>query len=88
MTEPNLSQRASEIANQAIEAAGPAIDRAREVAGELAEKAGPYIEKAAGFAAQGVAAAAEQIDKATGGKYTDSISSVSTKIEGALDRER
>jgi hypothetical protein len=88
MSEPNFGQRASEIANQAREAAGPAIDRAREVAGDLVEKAGPYLERAAGYAAQGVAAAAEQLDKATNGKYTDSISSVTSKIEGALDKER
>lgn len=88
MTEPSLTQRASELANQAAEAAGPMIERAREVAGEFAEKTGPYVEKAAGIAAQGVAAAADQIDKATGGKYTDKISSVSSKIESTLDKNK
>lgn len=85
MSEPSkFSERASELAGQAAQAAGPAIEKAKEVAVELVEKAGPYVEKAAQAAAQGVAAAAEQIDKATGGKYSDKISSVSEKIEKKL----
>ena len=62
------------------------LDRAREVAGE-APRSRPYVEKAAGLAAQGVSAAAERIDKATGGKYSDTISAVTTKIEETLDRK-
>ncbi|MCW2595016.1 MAG: antitoxin [Jatrophihabitans sp.] len=86
MVEPSkISEKASVLAGQAVQAAGPALDKAKEVAGELAEKAGPYVEKAAQVAAQGVAAAAEQIDKATGGKYADKISSVASKIEHKLD---
>jgi hypothetical protein len=94
-----ITERASELAGQAAQAAGPAIERAKEVAVELAEKAGPYVEKAAEkagpyvekaavLAAHGVSAAAEQLDKATGGKYSDKISSVSSRIEGALDRDK
>jgi hypothetical protein len=87
-----ISEKASELAGQAAQAAGPAIVKAKEVAGELAEKAGPYVEKAADRAAvlasHGVSAAAEQIDKVTGGKYSGKISSVSSKIEAALDRDR
>lgn len=82
-----ITEKASEIAGQAAQAAGPAIEKAKEVASELVEKAAPIVEKAAELAAQGVSAAAEQIDKVTGGKYSDKISSVSSKIEGALDRD-
>ncbi len=89
MPDPNkLTERASDFATQAVEAAGPMLERAMEVAGELAEKAGPYVEKAAVIAAQGVAAAAQQLDKATSGKYSDTISSVATKLESALDPDR
>jgi hypothetical protein len=94
-----ITEKATELAGQAAQAAGPAIVRAREVAGDLAVKAaplvekaavaaGPLIEKAAVAAAQGVSAAAEQIDKVTGGKYAGPISSISAKIEGALDRDK
>lgn len=89
MVEPSkISEKASELAGQAAQAAGPAIEKAKEVAAELAEKAGPLVEKAAVAAAHGVSAAAEQIDKATGGKYSDKISSVSAKIEEALDPDK
>jgi hypothetical protein len=86
MVEPSkITEKASELAGQAAQAAGPALEKAKVVAGELAEKAAPLVEKAAVIAAHGVSAAAEQIDKATGGKYADKISAVSSKIEGALD---
>lgn len=89
MGEPNkITERATELAGQAAQAAGPAIEKAKEVAADLAEKAGPVVERAAELAAQGVSAAAEQLDKVTGGKYSDKISSVSTKIEDALDRDK
>ena len=81
-----ITEKASELAGQAMEAAGPALERAKAVAEDLAVKAGPYVEKAAVLAAQGVGVAAEQLDKATSGKYSDRISSVSTKIGQALDR--
>jgi hypothetical protein len=89
MSEPNkFIERAGELANQAVEAAGPVIERAREVAGDLAVKAGPYVDKAAVIAAQGVHVAGEQLDKATSGKYSDKISSVTSKIESTLDRDK
>jgi MT0933-like antitoxin protein len=89
MVEPSkITEKASELAGQAAQAAGPALERAKEVAGDLAEKAGPLVERAAGIAAQGVSAAAEQIDKVTGGKYSDKISTVSAKIEDVLDRDK
>jgi hypothetical protein len=89
MVEPGkITEKASELAGQAAQAAGPAIEKAKEVAGELVEKAAPLVEKAAELAAQGVSVAAEQIDKVTGGKYSDKISSVSSKMEGALDRDK
>jgi hypothetical protein len=83
-----FSERATELAGQAAQAAGPAIEKAREVAVELAEKAAPLVEKAKDVAAQGVSVAAEQIDKATGGKYADKISAVSAKLEDVLDRDK
>jgi hypothetical protein len=82
MVEPSrITEKATELAGQAAQAAGPAVEKAKEVAGEL-------VEKAAGIAAQGISAAAEQIDKVTGGKYADRISSVSSKIEDALERDK
>jgi MT0933-like antitoxin protein len=89
MTEPSrITEKASELAGQAVQAAGPALEKAKEVAGELVERAAPIVEKAAVLAAHGVSAAAEQIDKVTGGKYSGRISSVSSKIENALDRDK
>jgi hypothetical protein len=87
MAEPGkLTDKASELAGQAAEKAGPALEKAKEVASELVEKAGPLIEKAAELAALGISVAAEQIDRATGGKYSDKLSSASAKIEEKLDR--
>jgi hypothetical protein len=89
MVEPSrISEKASELATQVVHAAGPAIEKAKEVASDLVEKAAPLVEKAKDAAAHGVSVAAEQIDKATGGKYANQISSVSAKIEGALDRDK
>ncbi len=89
MAEPSkITEKAGELAGQAAHAAGPAIEKAKEVAGDIAEKAAPIVDKAAELAAQGVSVAAEQIDKVTGGKYSDKISSVSSKIEDALDRDK
>ena len=94
-----FTDRATELVNQAADAAGPVIEKAKVAAtgaaekagpyvGKAAEKAGPYVDKAAGLAAQGVTVAAGQIDKATKGKYSDKISSVSSKIGSALDRDK
>lgn len=89
MVEPSkITEKASELAGHAASAAGPALEKAREVAGELAEKAAPIVDKAAELAAHGVSATAEQIDKVTGGKYSDKISAVSSRIEGVLERDR
>jgi hypothetical protein len=89
MVEPSkITDKASELAGHAAQAAGPALEKAREVAGELAEKAAPIVDRAAELAAHGVSAAAEQIDKVTGGKYSDKISTVSAKIEDALERDK
>jgi hypothetical protein len=89
MAEPSkFTDKASDLASQAAEKAGPAIERAKEVATELVEKAGPLLERAGELAAQGVSVAAEQIDRATGGKYSDKISTTSAKIEGKLDRNK
>jgi len=89
MSERNsISDRATVLAGQALQAAGPMLERARVVAGELAVKAGPYVGKAADAAAQGVAVAAGQLDKATSRKYSQQITSVSSRIEGTLGRAR
>lgn len=89
MSEPKkITERAGELAEQAAQAAGPALDRAKEVATELAVKAGPVVERAAELAAHGVSSAAEHLDRATKGKYSDRISTVATRIEDALDREK
>lgn len=82
-----IGEKASVLAGQAVEKAGPALEKAKEVVGDLAEKAGPLIAKAGEVTAQGVSAAAEQLDRATGGKYSDKLSSASTKIEGKLDKK-
>ena len=88
MVEPGkITDKASELAGQAADAAGPLVDKAKEVAEQVAEKAAPIVEKAGELAAKGVSAAAEGIDKVTGGKYSDQISSVSTKIEDLLERK-
>jgi hypothetical protein len=83
-----ITEKATELASQAAQAAGPAVEKVKEVASDLAERAAPLVEKAAELAAQGVSVAAEQIDKVTGGKYSDKISSVSSKIEDAIDRDK
>jgi hypothetical protein len=89
MVEPRkITEKATELAGTAASAAGPALEKAKEVATDLAEKAAPIVEKAAELAAHGVSAAAEQIDKVTGGKYSDKISTVSSKIEEVLDRDK
>lgn len=86
-----ITEKAAQLAGQAAEAAGPALERAKEVAGELVEKAGPALEKAAEkaveLAAKGVSAAAESADRVTGGKYAEQISSAAAKLEQKLDRK-
>jgi hypothetical protein len=81
-----ITEKASVLAGQAVEKAGPALEKAKEVAVELAEKARPIVEKAAARTAHGVSAAAEQLDRATSGKYSDKLSSASSKVEQKLDR--
>ncbi|MFP5022508.1 antitoxin [Pseudonocardia phyllosphaerae] len=72
--------KAREAAENALKKAGPTIEKAMEKAGphlETAkEKAGPLVEKAAA-----------QADKATGGKYSDQIDGVKSKVEGALKKD-
>lgn len=87
-----ITERASEFAGTAAQAAGPAIDRAKELATDLVERAAPLVEKAAPFVekaahatAQGVATAGTQLDRATKGKYSEQISSVTSKIGARLD---
>lgn len=90
-----ITEKAAELASQAVAAAGPLKDKAEELAEQAVQAAGPLkdkavelAEKAGELAAQGVAVAAEGIDKATGGKYSDKISSVSSKIEDVLDHDK
>lgn len=72
------AERAKEFATQAAAAAGPLAAQAKEKAEELLDRAGPTIAKS-------VSAAAESLDHATGGKYSDRISAVTSKIEERLD---
>lgn len=93
MVEPSkITDKAAELAGQAIAAAGPLKDRAQDLAGAAAEAAGPLkdraeelVARAGELAAQGVSAAAESLDKVTGGKLSDQISAVTAKIEDVLD---
>ena len=88
MVEPGkFTEKATELAGQAAEAAGPLVDKAKEVAEQVAEKAAPIVEKAGELAAKGVSAAAEGIDKVTGGKYAEQLSTMSAKIEDVLERK-
>ena len=66
-----ITDKAAELAAQAAAAAGPLAARAKELAGQAA--------------AQGVDVVAGNLDKATGGKYSERIHSVATKVEGVLD---
>lgn len=87
-----LKEKASEFATQAAAAAGPMAQQARERATELATQAaaaaGPLASQAREKAAQGVEVLAENLDKMTGGKYTERIGSVTSKLEDALDTKR
>ena len=100
MTEPGkITAKAAELAAQAAAAAGPLKDKAAELAGTAAAAAGPIAsqakdraaelaERAAELGAKGVSALAESIDKVTGGKYSDKISSVTSKLEEKLDPDK
>lgn len=94
-----LTEKASELAAQAVAAAGPLKEKATELASTAAAAAGPLATQAKDKAAElaergreigvkGVGALAESIDKVTGGKYSDKISAVTSKIEGKLDPDR
>lgn len=74
-----LAEQAKDKASELALKAGPVAGQAKQKAGELAKKAGPAT-------ARGVDKAAGSIDKATGGKYTDKIGTVNTKVGGVLDR--
>lgn len=94
-----ITDKAAELAAQAAAAAGPIKDKATEFAGTAAAAAGPMAsqakvkaaelaERAAELGAKGVSALGESIDKVTGGKYSDKISGVTSKIEDKLDPDR
>jgi len=93
-----ITDKAAQLAAQLAAAAGPAKDKATELAQTAAAAAAPMAgqakDRAAGLAeragevgAKGVSAIAEGLDKATGGKYSDRISSVSSRIEDVLEPE-
>lgn len=100
MTESGkITDKAAALAAQAAAAAGPLKDKATELAGTAAAAAGPmasqakvkaveFAERAGELSAKGVEALAETIDKATGGKYSDKISSVTSKLEEKLDPDK
>ncbi len=83
-----LKEKASEFAAQAAAAAGPMAAQAREratgLAAQAAAAAGPLAAQAREVAAQGVGTLADNLDKLTGGKYSERIGSVSSKLEDAL----
>jgi hypothetical protein len=84
-----FTDKAAELAGQAAAAAGPLVAQAKEratvLAGQAAAAAGPITEQARVKAAQGVDVLAANLDKLTGGKYSEKIHSVATKVEEALD---
>ncbi len=84
-----LRQKATELAGQAAAAAGPLAAQAREratvLAGQAAAAAGPIAEQARVRAAQGVDVLAGNLDKVTGGKYSQQIHSVASRVEEVLD---
>lgn len=100
MVEPSkFVDKATELAAQAAAAAGPLKDKATEFAGTAAAAAGPIAsqaidkatelaERAAELSAKGVGVLAEGIDKVTGGKYSDKISAVTSKLEERLDPDK
>jgi vacuolar-type H+-ATPase subunit H len=83
-----LLGKANEFAQEAKEKAGPLAQQAKEKAGPLAEqakeKAGPLADKAKEAAHKGFDKAAEGIDSATGGKYSDKIDTIQSKVDSAL----
>lgn len=99
MDEPGrMSDKAAELAASAAAAAKPIKDKAVEVAATAAAAAGPLAasvkmraaglaDKAGELGAKGISAVAEGIDSATGGKVSDRIASVSSRIEKKLDPE-
>lgn len=80
-----FTDKAAELAGQAAAAAQPLAARARELAEQTAAAAAPIVEQARVRAAQGVDVVAGSLDKATGGKYSERIHTVATKVENALD---
>jgi hypothetical protein len=80
-----FTDRAAELAGQAAAAAGPLAARAKELAEQGAAAAAPIVEQARVRAAQGVDVIAGNLDKATGGKYSNQIHSVATKVESVLE---
>jgi hypothetical protein len=86
---PKITDRAAEIVTQAAAAAAPiaaqARDRATALAGQAAAAAGPIVEQARVRAAQGVDVLAGSLDKVSGGKYSQQIHTVASKVEEVLD---
>ena len=80
-----FTDRAAELAGQAAAAAGPLAARAKELAEQGAAAAAPIVEQARVRAAQSVDIIAGNLDKATGGKYSEQIHSVATKVEHVLE---
>jgi hypothetical protein len=91
-----ITDKAADLAAQAVAAAGPLKDKATELVGTAAAAAGPIAaqakvkaaelaERAGELGAKGVSVLGESIDKVTGGKYTDRISSVTAQLEEKLD---
>lgn len=80
-----FTDKAADLAGQAAAAAQPIAARAKELAGHTAAAAAPIVEQARVRAAQGVDVVAGSLDKATGGKYSERIHTVATKVGSVLD---
>jgi hypothetical protein len=80
-----FTDKASEFAGQAAAAAQPLAARAREFAEHTAAAAAPIVEQARVRAVQGVDVVAGSLEKAFGGKYSEQIHTVATKVEHILD---
>jgi hypothetical protein len=76
---------ASKFTDRATEFAEQAATRAKELAEHAAAAAAPIAEQARVRAAQGVDVVAGSLDKATGGRYSERIHAVATKVEGVLE---
>ena len=84
-----LKDKALEFAETAATAAGPIANQAKDRVAELADRASELgaelADRAGELGAKGVSAVAEGLDTVTRGKFSDQISSITSRIEDVLD---